>query len=475
MPVAFQKLAQKVFVFSGSFLALVFATSLRAETVTVRYMDDAAGFLVLDKAPGDWKDGDQVCVFDKKRGSSNCEVSFRRHTAQALLFPRKDTMETFEVGMTLDVKKIYLGGRDAEENLDISSFKSGLERAAETESGTARTSDQLNRQKFPKGSAPPLNSEAPAIEGDEFPEIFIPKIRKARTRKQRDTSKLAMIRKGLKRTLKTKGQLSYQFVGDEEEPAVPPAIVREDYPNPMNGAIRFTVFNAYPLLPMADYQSLKFRTITNLTIERDTLWEKSRTRLTPDQGLGFNLQLTSRQRSFVNFGWRYHNYNALNARSTFDEFDVGLLALSRSRVGEQIVHVDWGRIQDWSDWAYTSWAVGSDLAYTDVKFDSRVERAGGEDSFILATAKRTLMTLAPRVLLSAGVERWGLGMNLGVAFQLPLFQVKDSFEGNVTTPERILFSGSADDDLKRSMTQQRNTIGCEILLGISYQPQRNSR
>ena len=475
MPKAYQNLAKMVFANCGGFSALFFAAHLRAETVTVRYMDEAAGFLVLDKIPGDWRDGDKLCVFDKKRSSSNCEVSFRRHTAQALLFPPKESMETFEVGMTLEVKKIYLGERDAVESQDVVGYQSTLEKAADKELGSDRTSDQLKRQKFPKGSAPPLNAESPVIEGDEFPEIIIPKIRKSRNKKQRDVSELAMIRKGLKRSLNTKTQLAYQFAGEDVAPPTPPATVREDYPNPLNGAIRFTIFNAYPLLPMADYQSLKFRTITNLTTERDRLWEQSRTRLTPDQGLGFNLQLTSRQRSFVNLGWRYHNYNSLKSRSTYDEVDVTLIALSRSRVSEQIVHFDWGRIQDWNDWVYTSWSWGSDVALTDVKFDSRVERTGGSDSFILATAKRSLTTLAPRILLSAGVERWGFGMNLGLLLQVPLNNLKESFEGEVTPPERVTFTGSPADDLKRSMTQQRNTIACEVLLGISYQPQRSPR
>ncbi|MES2745514.1 MAG: hypothetical protein V4655_08800 [Bdellovibrionota bacterium] len=456
--------------------AHVFATDgAWAEPAVIRYTDEAAGFIVIDQAPGDWKDGDQVCLFDSKDGFSSCEVTFRWHTRQALLFPGKTYFERFEVGQAIDVRKIYLGNRDTESPLDVMTYKNEIKAASDHKLSQTKTTDNLKRQKFAKGMAPEVTVEVPTIEGDEFPEILIPKLHKQKIKRDRDTSDIALIRKGLKRTLKNRDQVKYQFASLGAPEEVLPPVIRDDYPNPLNGALKLSVYSATPLFPMSAFDTLRFKTITNQTVNRNSLWNQSKTKLEADQGYGLNLQITSRMKSFVNVGWRYHNYNALDSRSTFDEFDVSLIALNKTRVNEQIIYADWGQVQNWTDWYYTSWAFGSDLAYTDVNFDSRVDKTDSGASFILANARQSFLTIAPRVVLSTGVERYGFGFNLGMALQIPIYDFKKSFKGEVTVPERVRFQGSAVDDLKNSLTGKRNAFGAEIFIGISYQPQRKSR
>lgn len=456
---------------------LCFCPMAYAEKTVVRYIDESAGFIVLDKVPGDMKDGDQVCLIVLRTAESDCEASFRWHTQQALVFPKKNSFERYEVGGEVDLKKIYFEGRGGDQNtpLALNTYRQDILKATEEAELQNRSTDELTRQKFPKGAPPPVTVEAPSIEGDEFPEIYVPKLRKLKSKKKRDTSELAMIRKGIKRSLKNRGQIAYQFVDEPKTEVIAAVAPREDYPNPLSGALKITVLMGVPVMPLASYQSVRFQTITNQTVERNTLWVPSKTQLSAGQGAGFNLQLTSRMKSFVNLGWRYHSYNSLKSRATFDEFDITLLADSRTRVSEQMINVDWGRMDYWTDWLYTSWAFGSDLAYTDLDFDSRVSRTNNDESFILASARHSFLTVAPRVLLSTGVERFGFGINLGVTVQLPLFDFKDSFRGQVTVPERVRFQGSAEDDLKKSLAQTRNTLGYELILGVSYQPQRTSR
>ncbi len=461
----------------GAVLAVqLFVTKdAEAEPAVIRYTDEAAGFIVLDQAPADWKDGDQVCLFDSKDSFTSCEVTFRWHTRQALLFPGKTNFERFEVGQAIEVKKIYLGSREAESPLDVMTYKNQIKTETDQKLNQTRTTDNLKRQKFAKGVAPEVTVEAPTLEGDEFPEIFIPKLRKQKVKRDRDTSDIALIRKGLKRTLKNREQLKYQFASLGAPVEVVSPTIREDYPNPLNGALKLSVYSATPLLPMNAFDTLRFKTITNQTVNRDSLWDQSKTKLEADQGFGLNLQITARMKYFVNVGWRYHNYNALDSRSTFDEFDVSLIALNKTRVNEQIIYADWGQVQNWADWYYTSWAVGSDLAYTDVNFDSRVDKTDSADSFILANARQSFLTIAPRFVLSTGVERYGFGFNLGLAVQIPIYDFKKSFKGDVTVPERVRFNGSPVDDLKNSLTGKRNALGAEIFIGLSYQPQRKSR
>lgn len=446
-----------------------------AESTVIRYMDEDAGFMVLDKAPSDWKDGDKLCLFEKKSDYQSCETTFRWHASKALIYPPKASFEILDIGAEVEVRKILLLGSGAAKPLDVDTIRTGIQELEAEDSLKKETAERIQQNKFVKGSPPEIDVEAPTIEAEEFPEIFIPKLRKLRVKKERDTSESTAIKKGLKKSLKANKPISYQFASDKvDDPSAPVEYVA-DIPTPLSSAIRFSLLSAYPLLPLASYSTTRFRTITSDTVDRTSLWTGGRTQLEAEDGLGFQIQLISRMRSFVNFGWRYHNYTSLKSRATFDEFDVSLLALSRTRVSEQVAHVDWGRQQNWTDWFYTNFAFGTDVALSELKFDSRVEREGGADAFILANARKSHMTLAPRVMLASGLEFAGFGVQASLVLSVPTLYFRESFEGDVTLPERVRFQGSAQDDLKNALQQKRNTVATELLFGISYQPQRKAR
>ena len=176
--------------------------------------------------------------------------------------------------------------------------------------------------------------------------------------------------------------------------------------------------------------------------------------------------------SFINMGWRYHLYNSLKSRSTYDEFEATLIAESSSRVSEQIVSADWGKRQHWTDFFFTSYSLGIDLAYTDHNFQSKVDGNDTTSSFVLAFARRNFLTAAPRTQLRIGVRRWCWALSLGAFLIVPAFNFRDTFTGEATVPDRVVFQGSTREDLRRSLTQTRNPVSAELFLSISYQPQR---
>ncbi len=446
-----------------------------AEPASVRYLDEDAGFIVLDQVPSDFQDKDRICVFAKEQLLGACDSIFRWHTQNPLLFPPKNLLEQFEVGMTLELKKAYLKNKDDLDPLGVRVFEENLRLKKENQDNLELKAKKIGDNKFARGAPPPLEVEGPMIEGDDFPEIVIPKLKKPRKKRNRDTSTLAAISKSIRKTLRNKDSLSYQFASVEAAPVPEEIVPRVDYPNPLNGALKFSLFAAYPALPLASYQSLKFKTITNASLERSSLWTPSQTQLEPAEGFGFDLQITQKMQSFVNLGWRSHRFDSLKSESTFDEFDVDMIAYSRTTVAEQLAHGEWGRMQYWTDWYFTSFALGADLAYNTLNFDSVVRRQSNGETFVLAHAKKSFFTLAPSLSFATGFEIWGLGIKLGTLFSFPALQFQQSFEGEVTMPERLKFQGDGQEDLKNSLEQKPNVLGVEIILGISYQPQRSGR
>lgn len=455
-------------------MALVFAFSatLKAEPSTVRYLDETAGFVLLDQIASDVKDGDRVCVFEANVPTPTCDVTFRWMTRNPIIFPKKELFERLEIGTVLEIKKILFGAKAGDAPTDVSAFNKERLKGQEKDKELDQTKTMAKANKFPKGAPPDVSVEAPSIEGDEFPDIFIPKMRKTKKKSKRAVSELAGTIKAIKKALKDKGLVSYSFTADPDVEDVVPSAVREDYPNPLHGAVEISVLEAVPLLPMASYQSLGFKTITNQTVNRSTLWNPSKNKLTPSAGGGIEIQIAAKQSGFVNIGWRYHTYNSLKSHSTYDEFDTTLVANSVSTVGEQIVSTDWGKRQSWTDNFFTSYAFGSDLAYTNVNFQSKVDGNGTTAPFIVATARHNFMTLAPRTQLRMGVQRWGLAFSTGLWVIVPAYNFADTFNGEVAKPDRVIFKGDITKDLQNSLAQQKNPVSAEIFISISYSPQR---
>jgi hypothetical protein len=452
-------------------MSLCLSRELNAQSSVIRYIDTDAGFVLVDQVGPDVKDGDRVCVFESGKPTPTCDVTFRWQLRNPLLFPKKEFLDVWETGTVLEVKKILIDTKAEQGPTDVVNYNKELLKNREKSSEVEKTKAVVTSNKLPRGAAPELALDQPSIEGDEFPEIYIPKIRKARKVKK-DLTEADRTAKAIKKALKSKDLAGYSFETDAPIEDVPPKAVQSDFPNPLHGALEISVLSAMPVLPMAKYNSLAFRTITNATVNRDTLWRGSKTNLEAGSGAGIEIQLINKMSSFVNFGWRYHTYNSLNSRATFDEFDTSLIAYSSTRVSEQVVSGDWGRRQTWTDLFFTSYTLGLDLAYTDVNFKSNVPSNSISAPMVIGFGRHNFLTIAPRTQLRAGIQRWGFAFSLGALFIVPVYDFRNNFSGEVAVPDRIKFQGNPNDDLKNSLAQKRNPVSIEAFFSISYQPQR---
>lgn len=449
----------------------------------VLYMDEDANFLLLDQVPGDLKEGDRLCVFHSSMSLPFCEAQFRWITRKPLVFLPAAMMSRFQVGSRLEVKRIYVSERksDGAAYVDATSFArqylSGQEDMQRTEKiGT----EQAEQPKLPKGNAPRLEADTPAIEGGEFPEIFIPKIRKAKPKRKKDTGETAETIAAIKKSLKEKGPAQYQFLPvraelsqpreDEDtdkgstEPEIPPA--------PLHSALDVTVFQTLPLLPVAAFQGLRYRTITADTLDRSTLWVKNKSELKPTLGAGFSLNLLQRMSHTVGFGWRYHVYDRAQSRATFDEIETSLEARTTTRISAQAVHGEIGWRFTLLDGLFFDLAPGLDLFYSEMKFKALTVNTANERATSLGFAQSSFFFLAPRGHAALRYQYHGWGFALGTTLSVPVYSFKKNFDGGAAPSERLTYNVDPGADLDRSLTHKIRPVGLEAYMGLSYQPQR---
>ncbi|RYZ58203.1 MAG: hypothetical protein EOP07_07700, partial [Proteobacteria bacterium] len=103
-------------------LSLCFSFELKAQSSVVRYIDSDVGFALVDQVGTDIKDGDRVCVFEAGKPAPTCDVTFRWQLRNPLLFSKKEVLETWETGTSLEVKKILIGGKAETGPVDVVTF-----------------------------------------------------------------------------------------------------------------------------------------------------------------------------------------------------------------------------------------------------------------------------------------------------------------------------------------------------------------
>ncbi len=449
----------------------------------VLYLDEDVNFLLLDQVSGDLKDGDRLCLYHGSLSLPFCEAQFRWIARKPLVFLPADMMQRFQVGSRIEVKRIYVSERKADgpSYLDATSF--GRQYLAEQQ-GTQRSRDieteKTEQPKLPKGNAPRLEADTPAIEGGEFPEIFIPKIRKTKPRKRKDTGETAETVAAIKKSLKEKGPAQYQFLPvraeltQTQEKDEPEAVESEAEipPAPLHSAIDVTVLQTMPLLPVAAFQGLRYRTITSDSLNRSTLWIKNKSELKPVLGAGFSLNLLQKLSHTVSFGWRYHVYDRSQSRSTFDEIEPNLEARTTTRISAQAVHGEMGWRFILLDELFLDLAPGLDLFYSDVRFKAMNVNAASGQAELLAFAHSNFFFLAPRAHAALRFQYRGWGVALGTMIDVPVFSFKKNFDGSAAPSERLTYTEDPGTDLNRSLTHKIRPIGVEAYLGLSYQPQR---
>ncbi len=463
---------------------LMFADKAHGESGSeVLYMDEEVNFLLLDQVSSELKEGDRVCLYHQSLVAPYCQASFRWISRKPLIFLSADMMSRFQVGARVEIKKIYVSERkiDGSGYTDASSFgRDFLAKKQNDERVGQIRAEQSDQPKIPKGSAPRLQTESANIEGGDFPEIFIPKIRKSKPRPKKDTGETADTIAAIKKALKEKGTNSFQFlpVRAELEPkAAEPSdeVKAEDEipPSPLHQAIDFTVFQTQPLLPVASFQSLRYRTISSDSLSRNSLWLRSQAELKAVQGAGFSLNLVQSLSRIVSFGWRYHVYEKAASKTTYDEIEPRLEAQTSTRISAQAVHGEIGwRFTPW-DWMLFDLSPGVDLFYSDMWFRAlKVDSSSGR-SETLGYARSSFFFVAPRWHSAARLQYRGWGFALGGIISIPLASFKRSFDGSAVPSDRLTYNEDPGVDLQRSLTHKIRPIGVEAYLGLSYQPQRN--
>jgi hypothetical protein len=449
----------------------------------VLYMDEDVNFLLLDQVSGDLKDGDRLCLYHESLSLPYCEAQFRWITRKPLVFLPATMMSRFQVGTRLEVKRIYVSERKAEGASYVDATSFGRQYLA-TQQGTQRTQDiekeKTEQPKLPKGNAPRLEADTPAIEGGEFPEIFIPKIRKKKTRRKKDSGETAETIASIKKSLKEKGPAQYQFLpvraelsnAEGEDQGDVGSDEAEIPPSPLHSAIDVTVMQTLPLLPVAAFQGLRYRTITSDSLDRSTLWVQNKSELKPVLGAGFSLNLLQKLSHTVGFGWRYHVYNRAQSRSTYDEIESTLEARTTTRITAQAVHGEMGWRWTLADGLFIDLAPGLDLFYSEVKFKALAVNTGSGQAQALAFAHSNFFFVAPRFHAAFRYQYYGWGLALGTMVNVPVYSFKKNFDGGAAASERLNYSADPGADLNRSLTHKIRPVGVEAYLGLSYQPQR---
>ncbi|WP_218109983.1 hypothetical protein [Oligoflexus tunisiensis] len=449
----------------------------------VLYMDEDVNFLLLDQVASDLKDGDRLCLYHASLPLPFCEAQFRWITRKPLVFLPANMMARFQVGSRVEVKRIYVSerGPDGLTYRDATSFgRSYLGEQQDAERAQKIQTEKAEQPKLPKGNAPRLEADTPTIEGGEFPEIFIPKIRRSKPRRARDTGETAETIAAIKKALKDKGSTQYQFLpvraeltdasdDDDNAERMDPEIP----PTPLHQAVDVTILQTLPLMPVAAFQGLRYRTISAESLDRSSLWVQNKSELKAVVGAGFSLNLMQGLSRTVGFGWRYHVYDRAQSRSTYDDIQTTLEARTTTRISAQAVHGEMG-------WRWTLWdglmldmAPGLDLFYSEVKFKAlNVDTTSGRAE-ALAFAHSSFFFVAPRFHAALRYQYRGWGVALGSMSSVPLYSFKQSFDGGAAPSERLNYSEDPGTDLNRSLTHKIQPVGVEVYLGFSYQPQRN--
>ena len=449
----------------------------------ILYIDEEANFMLVDQVPNDIKEGDSICVFHAAFTKPNCEATVRWISKKPLIFMRNAFLAKTQVSDTIDVKRIYLIDKKDEGNgfKDASNYnRSYLNKKQGIDRNEQLQKSQTEQPKIPKGQAPSLQVDVPAIGEGDFPEIFIPKIHKIRTHSKKDTSETAETIAAIKRALKDKAPSSYQFMPTRaEDVSLTQKIQAEDIeaseaiaPSPLHQAIDYSVFQILPVLPSASFQTLRFRTIKSDSLEQNSLWTKTNTNLKPIFGTGFSLNLMQNMSRLISFGWRYHIYEKASSRATYDEIESRFEAVTSTRISTQAVHGAFGWRQHLGDYLSMDNTLGLDLFYTElwfkaVNFDNSSSRAEA-----IGFAQSNFFFFAPRWQSSLRLQYRGWSFMLSSIITTPLISFNKKFDGSAAAPSRLIYNQDPEQDLKKSLIHKIRPIGAEFLIGFTYQPQR---
>jgi|GEM_PF-6485180 hypothetical protein len=442
----------------------------------VLYIDSEKGFLLADPLPNDVRPGDPVCLIQESKGILDCSAKAEDHSGQRLVFLSATSLEKLSTGDRVLLKRIYI--KSASEAVSPKTLQSHLVRDQNQDSTQKGVKQSLQARKLPSGGAPDLKQSSPEYATEEFPEIFVPKIKKRRHKATKEADPTLQVTESIRKIFKKDDVPTFNFAQDQAERKQteaddPPPQLDSVEPTPLALEFSITGFENSPLLPLATFDSLRFRTLRADESSRQDLWVTNKTKLEPQLGYGFQLGINRNRQHYASLGWRSFRFTQLQSTTSFDEIDGRFVTLSRTRASLQAAHAGGGWIWNLTSWLDLSAGLGLDIYESELKF--RAETLNNIDSSVslMAFAQSRFQTIALQGQGSV-LASWGSwGLSVATLAAVPVVIRNRSFDGSVNVPERIRFEGDPRENLETSLGHRTAPIAAEIWMGLTYTPKRD--
>ena len=470
----------------AGFLLLSAKITLAQTNSEVLYADEEIGFLLIEPIPGNFKNGDPVCVIREKTGKSFCSGRVRVIERKKLIFLDQPTIAKFEQGDQVLIKKVYVNKKKG--FTALIAVEDQLQKEGRTKTHK-KQSTAISKDALPVGGKVPANVDSPEIAGNDFPEIYIPKIKKRRKKKtEGDGNQQEEIKKALRKIFRKTNSISYKFASTidpiqqksvqkegEKDPAKaskkPSGTYDYIYPNPISHVLDVELIQSLPISPVSTFKSVKFETITNENKDRTTLWKSSDQELKPIGGTGFVVNFTRHLTNIFSLGWRYHLFEKSQTKTKFDlsrEED----AYTETRIHANATHMEWGKKWSLVDRFHYFAGLGLELYQSAVEFRSFSNTETSQNDTLIAYADSEFKVLSLRIHNAFKLQWRSIGISAGAILTVPVHSFKKTFDGRVVIPEVVTYTGSTSEDLEGSLTHEESQYGAEAYLGIIYQPQR---
>lgn len=455
------------------------------------HVDEEIGFIMLDEVRETIKQGDSICILLVKTQESICQIEPKIVQRKQLFFPAKSTVSKFESGMKVILSRVYVKsnskGIAGKTVAPLSEIKAKLFQEKRENKISASVPNAVQTAKAPKSNTLAIEAENPEMGGNDFPEIFIPKIKKRRVKKEKkQPSQTDILVKSLKKVFRKQGTVKYRFEGQKQGRKklattgdVPVEIeeqLPDDFsfinPDPLTHVLDVTFFQTLPIVPITNVKSVKFSTITNDTLERSELWAQGKQTLTSSLGAGFEVNFTRSATEVFSLGYRYHLFEKAKTLSTFDQSVDNIYSETKTEVDTHALHVEWGKQNPIVGRWYQRYAFGLELFQSAITFKANTVNTATEKRELQAFAESSFGLIALRSHYSWKFQLGAFSFSTGAIASIPVALFKETFEGEISEPERVNYTGLGADEIKEKLEHKQSPIGAEIYFGINYQPQR---
>lgn len=449
----------------------------------ILYLDEEAGFILLAFGRGNYRQGDRVCISRVQPQHTSCAGQFQRVDRKPIVFLPTEELKNFEAQDEVIVERIYLKSqKKGGDFVDPNTYLGSIVFKKESNAKDKNILEKNKETKVPAGGKIPVAKNEITLSDKGFPEITVPKIRRPKRKPTRkEKTNVELVAKSIKKVLRKKNRIRYSFVPMEQEKEGKNAAestaqenteIKTIYPRALTHSLEWELMSSVPYIPLATFNSLRFRTIENSTLSRSTLWNKNKQELDPLVGGGINLHLVQNYIWTKSLGFRYHGFDRAKSRSTFDSVSRDFEAESTSKVEMWAVHADYGYRWYALPWLYLSGSAGLEIFSSTLKFKATNINIVNEQRDLIAFAESNFIDVGSRINLSINLSLRSFAIAIGNIFTVPLTNISQDFDGEVAVPERLTMTEDPKNDLKNNITHKRSSFASEVYIGISYKPQR---